>query len=376
MAKRLTVGITVVGGDTSEKGAMWSYGIGQNIAYLAFALQRLADVEDVVLVAGPPGGDNVLGRMFGLRVIQLADAVETLDLIIELGSRALFPDQAERLRRRGGRLVSYMAGNAVVNNFEALAIAGPSGDMPIHGGFDAVWITPQHWRMCRGHAQMVRSPTVREVPHIWSPYSINTAMIRAGRPAYWRPRDGAPARIGVFEPNVNSIKTFHIPLFSAEEAYRKQPDRIASVLLFNAIHLRDNNHALSIRDALDLGRDKKLFFESRHPVPHVMGKHIDLVVTHQWENNLNYLYWDILYLGWPLIHNSDAIRDAGYHYEDFNPASGGDAILAAIEGHDANIDDHRRRAADVLWRFNPENPEVLSAYARLVEDVMTAEPRL
>lgn len=376
MAKRLKVGITVAGGDLNEQASMWSYGIGQNVAYLAFVLQRLADVESVVLVAGPPGGDNVLGTMFGLPVVQLKDALDSLDLIIELGSRAVYPDEAARLRRRGGRLVSYMAGNAVVSNFEALAIGTANGDMPIHGGFDAVWITPQHWHMCRGHARYVRSANVQEAPHIWSPYCINTAMMKAGRPAFWRPRDGAPARIGIFEPNINTIKTFHIPLFSAEEAYRKQPDRIKSVLLFNTIHLKDNSHALSIRDALDLGRDRKLFFEGRHAVPHVMGQHIDLVVTHQWENNLNYLYWDILYLGWPLVHNSDAIRDAGYHYEDFNPASGGDAILAAIEGHDANIDAHRRRAAEVLWRFNPENPEVLSAYARLVEDVMTTEPRL
>lgn len=376
MAKRLKVGITVVGGDTSEKGAMWSYGIGQNIAYLAFALQRLADVEDVVLVAGPPGGDNVLGRMFGLRVIQLADAVETLDLIIELGSRALQPHEAARLRRRGGRLVSYMAGNAVVNNFEEVVSGSGSGDMPIRGGFDAVWITPQHWRMCRGHAQMVRSSAVRQVPHLWSPYSLNTAMMRAGSPAFWRPRDGAPARIGVFEPNVNTIKTFHIPLFAAEEAFRTRPDSIQSVLLFNTERLRNNDHALSIRDALELGKAKKMFFEGRHPVPEVMGRHIDLVVTHQWENNLNYLYWDILYLGWPLVHNSEVIKDVGYYYEDFDPASGGDAILAAIDTHDATIHDHRRRIAEVLWRFNPENPEVLHEYALAIEDVMSSDLKL
>lgn len=355
---------------------MWSYGIGQNIAYLAFALQRLAGVEEVVLVSGPPGGDNILGRMFGIPVVQLADAIERLDLIIELGSRALLPEQARRLRQRGGRLVSYMAGNAVVNNFEEVVSGSTAGDMPIHGGFDAVWITPQHWRMCRGHARMVRSDQVRQVPHLWSPYCINTGMMRAGRPAFWRPREGAPARIGVFEPNVNTIKTFHFPLFSAEEAFRRQPESIQSVLLFNMERLRQNDHALSIRDALELGKAKKIFFEARHPVPEVMGRHIDLVVSHQWENNLNYLYWDILYLGWPLVHNSEVIRDVGYYYEAFDPASGGDAVLAAIETHDATIDDHRRRIVDVLWRFNPENPEVLAEYARAIEDVMTSEPRL
>lgn len=354
---------------------MWSYGIGQNVAYLAFVFQRLAEVESVVLVAGPPGGGNILGEMFGLKVVQLADAVESLDLIVELGSRALMPDQADTLRRHGGRLVSYMAGNAMVNNFEALTSLSGHGDMPIRGGFDAVWLTPQHWHMCRGHAALIRSPSVHKVPHLWSPFCLETQMMKAGRPAFWRPREGAPARIGVFEPNVNTIKTFHLPLLSAEEAYRKKPDSIASVLLFNTFQLKDNAHVLSMRDAMELGRDRKIFYEGRHPVPEVMGLHIDLVVTHQWENNLNYLYWDILHLGWPLVHNSEAIKDVGYYYDAFDPASGGEAIARAIETHDATIDDHRRRIADVLWRYNPVNPDVLLEYGRLVEDVMATEAR-
>ncbi len=371
MIQKLKVGITVVGGDQDGRAAIWSYGIGQNVANLAFVFQRLAEVESVVLVAGPPGGGNVLGELFGLKIVQVADAIQTLDLIVELGSRALTPEDAAVLRKRGGRLVSYMAGNAVVNNLEALATRSPDGDMPIRGGSDAVWITPQHWRTCRGYAAITRSEQVHRVPHVWSPYSINTAMMRAGETAFWRPRDGAPARIGVFEPNVNTIKTFHLPLLSVEEAYRTNPAQIASLLLFNTIHLKDNNHALSMRDALDIGRGKKVFFEGRHPIPTVMGKHIDLVVTHQWENDLNYLYWDVLYLGWPLVHNSKAIKDAGYYYEAFDPASGGAAVTTAIETHDRDIVDHRRRAADVLWRFDPANPAVLQEYSAYITDVMT-----
>ncbi|WP_426027578.1 DUF2827 family protein [Brevundimonas sp. TWP2-3-4b2] len=370
MANRLKIGITVVGGETNPQAAMWSYGIGQNVAYLAFLFQRMAGVEQVVLVAGPPGGGNVLGDMFGLDVVQLEDAVDRLDLIIELGSRALTPEQAQRLRSHGGRLVSYMAGNAAVNNFQALVNeADDGGDMPILGGFDAVWITPQNWFASAGHARIVRSERVRKAPHIWSPYCLQTAMMKDGGPAYWRPRDGAPAKLGVFEPNLNVTKTFQIPLLAAEEAYRKDKSLIDTLLLFNTYHLRDNAHVTSLRDSLELGKDKKIFFEHLHPIAKVMGKHVNVVLSHQWELNLNYLYWDIMYLGWPLVHSSDAVSEYGYYYPSFDPQTGGEAVTEAIRTHDENIDRYRNRTNEVLWQFSIENPVVIANYKALVDEL-------
>jgi hypothetical protein len=52
----------------------------------------------------------------------------------------------------------------------------------------------------------------------------------------------------------------------------------------------------------------------------MLGREVDAVITHQWENDLNYLYWDVLSLGYPLVHNSSRIKDAGYYYPDFDPA--------------------------------------------------------
>jgi hypothetical protein len=373
LPRPLTIGITVKGGDANAKAAIWSYGIGQNVAYLALLFQRMPEVAEVVLVAGPPGGDNVLGKMFGLKVVQLVDAVQTLDVIIELGSRALSPEQAAKLRRRGGRLVSYVAGNFAINNFQALADSSDGGDFPILGGFDAVWITPQNARVSAGMARMTRSPQTHIVPHIWSPYCIETAMMRETGPAYWRPRSGRPARLGVFEPNLVVTKTFHLPLLSAEEAYRANPSSIGSIMLFNTFHLANESHVKSLVKATDLGRDKKISVEKLKPLPSMMGKHVDLVVSHQWELNLNYLYWDVMYLGWPLVHSSEAISEYGYFYPSFDAQAGGHAIARAIETHDDNIDAYREATRELLWTFSIENPTVVAAHRALLEDLFARE---
>ncbi len=373
MSRTYKIGITVVGGDTNATAAIWSYGIGQNVAYLALLFERMPEVSEVVLVSGPPGGDNVLGGMFGLKVVQLADAITSLDVIIELGSRALMPDEAATLRRRGGRLVSYVAGNVAINNFQAIALNAPGGDVPILGGFDAVWCTPQNYKASAGHLRMVRSPHTHIVPHIWSPYCLQTAMMRETGPAYWRPSGSKPRRIGVFEPNLAVTKTFHLPLLASEEAYRKSPGKIDAVLLFNTTYMVHNQHFNSLVAATNLGRDKKVTIENLHPLPKVLGSHVDLVVTHQWELNLNYLYWDVMYLGWPLVHSSDAIKDYGYYYPSFDAQAGGEAILRAIETHEDNIDAYREATNELLWTFSIENPKVMAAYRDRIVDLFERE---
>jgi hypothetical protein len=368
--KRLKVGITVGGGQADANEALWSNGVTQNVVYLALLMQRLADVELCALVTCPGGESHAVADLYGFAVLPLNDAVAQLDVIIELGARAA-DAPIELFRARGGKLVSYMAGNVMVMNFEDLANNAGTGDHVTAAGFDAVWITPQHWRTNHAYARITRSSKVEMAPHIWSPICLQQAIFRLRTTPYWRKPPAETWRLGVFDPNVNVVKTFHLPLLVAEEAYRKQPGLIDRILLFSAIQLIPNVHFSELCAATDLGRAGKIFAEGRFPVPEVLGRHIDAVVTHQWENNLNYLYWDILYLGWPLIHNSEAIPEAGYYYPAFDPQTGGEVLVEALRVHAAEWRARRPAMLDALWRFNIDNPSVQQRYAELLESVLS-----
>jgi hypothetical protein len=367
----MKVGITVASSQTSPDDALWSNGVGQNIAYLAMLLQRLVIVDQVVLIGCPEGDRHPIGDLLGLPVLPRVVAVEELDLIIELGARAIEDIEAESLRKRGGKLVSYMAGNVMAMNFEELASNVAHGDQPFLPGFDAVWITPQHWHMCHSYAELIRSPHTERAPHIWNPYFLKASAFVRGKNIFYRKPPGPGWRLGVFDPNVNVVKTFHLPLMVAEEAYRLKPDLIKAVLLFNAYRLRENQHLLQMFAAMNLGQANKVTVENRHPLADVMGLHIDAVVTHQWENNLNYLYWEILYLGYPLIHNSTAIKDVGYYYPEFDPQTGGQVLCDALENHDERRMADRPAVMEALWQFSIDNPVVQQRYTELIESVMS-----
>jgi hypothetical protein len=365
--KRLKVGLTLA--DSSDaQGVLWSSGLHQNIVFLAMLLQRLASIDLVFLVAG--GSPHPLAELYGLRSLPPEAAGDVLDVLIEIGARA---DAAviAPLRARGGKLVSYVAGNVMAMNFEELANDVRYGDIVSGTPYDAVWITPQHWKMNRDYCALTRSPNVRLAPHIWTPQCLMDSARRLGAVPFWRSPARPTWRVGIFDPNINVLKTFHFPLLVCEQAYRTNPATIDRVLLFGAKPLMGVPHFEQFCAALDISRDGRVFAEARHGIAQMLGAHIDAVVTHQWENALNYLYWDVLYLGWPLVHNSPAIPEVGYYYPDFDPEGGGAALSEALGSHPGRMKAERAKTLEALWAFHIDNPVVQQAYEDLLEALMS-----
>ena len=61
--------------------------------------------------------------------------------------------------------------------------------------------------------------------------------------------------------------------------------------------------------ALDIVNHGMATFEGRFAIYEYMAHYGDGIVSHHWENGQNYLYYEALYGGYPLIHNSEFIRD-------------------------------------------------------------------
>lgn len=369
---KLKIGITA--GRSSEfiDQILWSSGLNQNIVYMVMLLQRLPEVELVTVVdCSAETTPHPLAEWCGVVSMNQQTAIATLDIIIELGSRT--DDVLGKMfRDQGGKVVSYMAGNSAIMNFECVASNSPHGEVAPNIPFDAVWITPQHWHTNRAWSLLMRCPITEMVPHIWEPACVEAAIKASKLKFFWRDRDLSNGyRVGTLVPNINTVKTFHIPLLSMEEAYRAAPQLIDRVMLFNTEKFVGVPHFEEFIAATSLARDQKVFSEGRWMTTNVVGTHIDAVVEHQWENNLNYLYWDVLYSGHPLIHNSTEIDNAGYFYKPFDSQDGGRVIVDALSQHASRAKQARSDAIDFLWRFRVDNPSVQARHSELIEMVMS-----
>lgn len=364
MAKKnsISVGISIAHAN-DVPSVLWSNGINQNIVYLALLMQKLSGIEtSLVCYPFDDMPKHPIGTCFNIKTVNNRAEALKLDVIIELGIR-LERDFTQPYRDRGGRLVSYMAGNAMVMNFESVFLEGDAsarGSILGPDGFDAVWITPQHMHMNAGATALVGGP-VEEAPHIWAPAGIEHAIASLGvNPAF----KGRPDKwsLATFDPNINVVKSFHIPLLVAEAAHRQAPDPIRRMMLFCSEHLKGRPHFENYVAHLSLGKAGKVTAEARHGIVAMLGREVDAIITHQWENDLNYMYWDVLSLGYPLIHNSSRIKDAGYYYPDFDPTSGGLALLEALACHTGP----RECDTEAVWQHHIGNVANQSQYRELV----------
>ena len=84
-----------------------------------------------------------------------------------------------------------------------------------------------------------------------------------------------------------------------------------------------------------------------------LANHADAVVTHHWENGLNYLFYETLWGDYPLVHNSEFLDGLGYLYASFDAEEGAAALLDAKARHDDELDHRRFRAAELFARLDP-----------------------
>ena len=122
--------------------------------------------------------------------------------------------------------------------------------------------------------------------------------------------------------------------------------------------------------ALDLYRDKKLSVESRYPTLLFMISHADIAISHQWENPLNYLYLELAWMGWPVVHNAHLCKDIGYYYEGFNYEQGGKVLQDVIETHDNNYEYYLKKNRKILDKYLPSNSLLQEKYQELIDKLL------
>jgi hypothetical protein len=375
--KALKVGVSIF----VRKGeqSLWENGIYQNCLFLVMLLQRSPLVGQTFLVTG--GGDggpedaaNFLADS-PVPLIDMARAAQELDVMIEMSAQ-LEREWMVAFRERGGKIVSMRVGNDYVIDIERMVFDKPHGLLLTGAPYNEIWTLPEYETTCVPYfASGFRAP-VRMMPHLWCPLVLDRAAARLPEGQRFDYQPGRKRwRVAMFEPNICMVKTSHIPMLCCEAAHRTDPDLLEHVYAYNTFHMKDNAVFNGFANSLDIVRHGLSSFEGRLPTWHVMALNVDAVVSHHWENGQNYLYYEALYGGYPLIHNSHLIGDCGYRYHGFDCEEGGRALQQAFAEHDANLPAYRERARSFIATLDPESAENVRIYTAAIENLYASESR-
>jgi len=216
-----------------------------------------------------------------------------------------------------------------------------------------------------------------EVPFMWSSMSIKITLKilnldNDSSLLYSKKK----SKIGIFEPNL-SIMKWSLPCLLIAENTHNLYKNIEHVYVTNLNNENSDINSFNIKKfnnickTLDLFKEKKISSESRYNTLEFMSKHCDIAISHQWENPLNYLYLDLAWMGWPILHNAYLCKDVGYYYEEFNYIEASEKLNDIIINHHINVDEYIKKNREVIDKYLPTNKTLQNNYKKLIEDLFT-----
>ncbi|WP_330770323.1 DUF2827 domain-containing protein [Burkholderia vietnamiensis] len=356
--------------------SIWENGIFQNTFFLILLLQKSPIVEMAYLVNGGDGRAEDAAGMLEFApapVLNMREAHDQLDVIIELSAQ-LDPEWVRSFKMRGGRVVAMHVANDYVIDIERMMFNRPPGMLMSGCAYDAVWTLPQHERTCKQYYEKALRAPVTVMQHLWSPVLLERSLEASGRKDQFGYVAGrARWRLGIFEPNICMVKTSHLAMLLADVAYRGAPKSFEFLRVFNAMQLKEHPVFVGFARSLDMVRHGIATFEPRMAIHEVLSRVVDAVISHQWENGQNYLYYEALYGGYPLIHNSVYLDGCGYFYPEFDCIEGGLALRQAFLEHDASLEGYRRQAGVFLEKLNPLAHANVESYSLAISQVVNGQ---
>lgn len=352
---------------------IWANGLNQNVINLYLLFQQSEIVEEVMLVCWGPENKIEPSKGFMLDDLNLNfrlanDVIDELDVLID-GSLTVEPWQIERIHKHGGKVVCYKMGNDYIMDVQNVLFNRPTGKVFNGAVFDMIWTLPHHENTCRSYFEVMNRCPVYVVPWIWSPIFCDKVAsslkekfdIDFGYKPNYQPRK----RIASFEANLDVVKSCFTPILISETAYRQDPDAFEHVYVCNAWDKKDHPTMFNFIGWTDLVRNGILSVEGRYQMPDFLSRYVDIVVSHQWENGLNYAYNDALYGGYPFIHNSKFLpKGVGYYYDQFDAKEGAKVLLDVIYHHDTHHEDYKNRAKEYLNTLLPTDLINIKKYER------------
>lgn len=358
---------------------VFSNGLFQNV----FVLYRMFDAmgyEPVLVIHEKPESAEKLPMMIrGCRMMVTEEIIlKPLPVValIEIGM-SIDPLLREFVKMLGGQLVKLYLGN-ILNIDVETPIYYPQMHFAHHviEKIDRIWVSPhygQHaeYAACINHVMPPDNLEDMVAPYVWDPCFITrdeTEPLPTWRPA----AKGEHATFVIMEPNISFQKASLVPLLAIERWYRAK-GRVngwaGKVVVVNGDRLEGSPHFQnSVRPALTLTADDRIEYTSRKDILTAMRTWPTAIfVGNQINNEFNYMTMELMWAGFPVVHNAATWGAFGYFYDGNNLATAAQQIEAAITSHAERLEVYKAHTRTLIWKHSPYNPEVHAAWEALLK---------
>jgi hypothetical protein len=292
-----------------------------------------------------------------------------IDIYIEVGM-STDSSFSSWLLTRGTRYVKYYLGNVINIDIEIITKL-PTVEFPHHcpGKPQEIWTSPHYAQNLEYICSLFNVPFDRGViaPYIWDPmftHSLPTWSAGGADKRSWMIRN-----IVITEPNISFQKSAFLPILLADRFANKYPEWKGNVIVMNAQRFSVNVHAQRILEGLSLHIRGRIKYSGRQTIREIMEQNNGSVfIGHQINNEYNYMTFELMYKGFPILHNSEMWRGYGYYWSDLDIDGGISTLRRALCEHTPD-GTYSADAHALTWNYSLFNPAVREMWRRLLHSM-------
>lgn len=336
------------------------YDLFESMGYKSYLLQHTSDTSEK---------KSFINNYNTITSMEIMRNPMPIKALIEIGM-SLDSTTRSFLRSNGARIIKLYLGNILnidietIQNYHMMFF-----NHHVVGEIDEIWTSP-HYKQHIDYASILNRTEIkngRVVPYVWDPCFItqygDRETIEWIAPNDWRYQD-----IVIMDANISFQKCYFYSLLLAEAFSKKYTEWKGKVQIINGDRLKlDTNTANFILPSLSLYRDNRIVFHGRKNIHTIFRDHkSSCFVTHQWNNDFNYMTLELLYCNYPILHNSDGWDKFGYHYSINDWSAAIETMYRALKDHRGNLNIYKTHAANLIWKHSIHNPEIRSEWATVL----------
>jgi hypothetical protein len=237
--------------------------------------------------------------------------------------------------------------------------------------YHETWIL-EMYESTKEYLQLLTKRPVYVTSYIWGPDIIQKYISEKELGSVYdaiHKNDTSKVNLLIFEPNMSVHKNSLIPLVIAENYYVTHKDNVNKVYVFCADKISNDSKNAQFFASLEIVRDKRLEIYGRIVMPHIVSKiresnkYINIVLSHNVMNKLNFIHLELFYLGIPIIHNCEPYESNGLYYKDGNETK----AVQLIEDirTDFNVETYKTVTSSIIDKYHYTNNKVISSYTNV-----------
>jgi hypothetical protein len=349
-----------------QEEQLWSNGLFQNIFILYKLFEKAAFTPFLLVDDNKKHTESKLYEQFRtIDTNEWAQKPFRIFAYIEMGM-SCGPNIRKLFKEAGAKRYKLYLGNILNIDIET-PMFHPETNFCHHmvGEIETILVSP-HYDFHQEYAASINRvyPNVKIAPYVWEPFFVKDHA------DIYRHRASGPYSFTIIEPNISFQKCSLIPIMICEAFYRKNPSKFHEVAVVNGKRLQESAYFNnSILPTLDLHKVGKL-----HLLPRANTKELSkqlnthIIIHHTINNDYNYIFFEHLKMGFPVIHNFSPLKDYGYYYEGNDIEAACKLIDVIITSHVVNYEAYKAINEQLFWNFSINNPANLKAWAELLEN--------